>query len=290
MSHPIQNRDRLHVQAATPHGEDASPAFETPAQEAAEDYRAVRVHITNPVATSTADVQFGIYETFVLPASSATAPSFARVLPRDPLRQYAYITAADTPIILTTTLEQAQVLNNVAQAPGSPNNGLALFTSAKATPTIADQAISTLVNPPTGQYNLTVGIYLDGTSTAADEDNFQVLYNGATTWNLLYPSPASAAAGPLVYANLGTVSPNGSNSVVVRTLGIPSGTAVYHAEIILTPVNASPAVAAPNPNGVYLPAGDTCPPIRHNDPVWAVNTSLLLPSRVSIYVERGTQE
>jgi hypothetical protein len=34
----------------------------------------------------------------------------------------------------------------------------------------------------------------------------------------------------------------------------------------------------------------TSPAIRHNDPVFAVNTSLLLPSRVSVYVERGTQE
>jgi hypothetical protein len=107
MSHPIQNRDRLHTQPQDVHGGAGYGQLETIEEEAAEDYRAVRVHVTNPVATSTADVQFGIYETFVLAASTALIPSYARVLPRDPLRQYAYITAPDTPLILATTLEQA---------------------------------------------------------------------------------------------------------------------------------------------------------------------------------------
>jgi hypothetical protein len=154
---PVQNRDRLHVQPATPHGEDVSDAFETPAQEQAEDYRAVRVHVTNPVATSTADVQFGIYETIVLAGGGNQ-----QILPRDPLRQYAYIFAVDEPVVLTTTLEASQ----------APSNQVALV---------------------------------------------------------------------------------------------------------------------PNPSGAYLPAATWTPPIRHNDPVYAANTSAT-PTRVVFMVERGAQE
>lgn len=106
----IQNRDQFHVQSEAP--QDGIP-FETPEQEAQEDYAAVRVHVTNPVATSTADVQFGIYETIVLPGSGNQ-----QILPHDPLRQYAYLMSVDEPIVITTTLEASQApVNQVALVP-----------------------------------------------------------------------------------------------------------------------------------------------------------------------------
>lgn len=105
----VQNRNQFHTQDDAPH----VPVYETPQEEAAEDYKAVRVHVTNPVATTTADVQFGTYETIVLPGSGNL-----QILPRDPLRQYAYIVSIDQDVVLTTTLEAAQAsVNQVASVP-----------------------------------------------------------------------------------------------------------------------------------------------------------------------------
>jgi hypothetical protein len=149
----IQNRDVLHVQDDSPEG--WSEQFETPAQVAAEDYAAVRVHVTNPVETTTGATQFGVYETIVIPPATVQ-----QVLPRDDLRQYGYITAVDAALVIGTTLEQVQ----------------------------------------------------------------------------------------------------GSNNLVAST---------------------------PFPSGAYLPLGATTPPIRHNDPVYAVNTSATLNCRVVVLIERG---
>jgi hypothetical protein len=150
----IQNRDALHSQDGM-HGE-GHPGYETPEECRAEDYAAVRVHVTNPVATTTGATQFGVYETIVIPAASVQ-----QVLPRDPLRQYAYITAVDAPVVLSVTQEQAQSTQNLA-------------------------------------------------------------------------------------------------------------------------------ALVPFPQGAYLQATMTTPPIRHNDPVYAVNTSAAAACRVVVYVERGS--
>jgi len=42
-----------------------------------------------------------------------------------------------------------------------------------------------------------------------------------------------------------------------------------------------------NPSGGYIPALSTTPPIRHSDPVYAVNTSTDTATRVTVLVERG---
>ena len=104
----VQNRDRLHTQ-----DESAHPGpVETVEQEAVEDYAAVRVHVTNAVDVSPA-AQFGIYETIVLAGSGNQ-----QILPRDPLRQFAYIMSVDEPVVITTTLEASQAtVNQVALVP-----------------------------------------------------------------------------------------------------------------------------------------------------------------------------
>jgi hypothetical protein len=154
---PAQNQQRLHQQDESPLIEEAETAGPAGAE-----YEAVRVRVIGSVKTSTGDDQFGTLATIVIPPSAAGAPSYAQVLGRDPLRQYAYLTAIDEPVVLTTALEQAQSASNV---------------------------------------------------------------------------------------------------------------------VALVPI----------PDGLYLPAGTTTPPIRHNDPVWAVNTSLTTATRVTVSVERGRE-
>jgi hypothetical protein len=130
MSHPaepaIQHHDRLHVQSEAPH--PGIQPFETPAQEAVEDYAAVRVHVTNPVKTTTGATQFGVYQTIVIPASGN-----GQVLPHDPLRQYAYILSVDFDVVITTTLEASQAPNNQVASVPNPSGGYlpkGMFTPA----------------------------------------------------------------------------------------------------------------------------------------------------------------
>jgi hypothetical protein len=71
------------------------------------------VRVTNPVATTTAATHFGIYETIALPAGGNLP-----VLPRDDLRQYAYIMSIDFDVVLSTALEASQApVNQVASVP-----------------------------------------------------------------------------------------------------------------------------------------------------------------------------
>jgi len=117
MSHPpVQNRDRLHVQDHAPGWEGEQ--YETPEQEAADDYAALKVHVTNPVEVTTGATQFGAYETIVVPPATVE-----QLLPRDPLRQFAYITPIDAAIVIGTTLEQCQAAGNVAAAVPNPSGG-----------------------------------------------------------------------------------------------------------------------------------------------------------------------
>jgi hypothetical protein len=266
----VQNRDRLHVQPETPHGEDTSPAFETPAQEQAEDYRAVRVHVTNPVATSTADVQFGIYETVVLPGSGNQ-----QILPRDPLRQYAYIMSIDEPIVLTTTLEASQATVNQGTAPANVT-GYGTATSPGAFTNVA--ATSAL---PAGLYTVTVTGYLSGTTAAAtDDDNMQLVAAAAGLGRILVNTGGGVATLTVPYQSPGGVQ------LIAQTIGAGTAASVYHASIVAVPQGAD---LTPNPAGSYLPALVWTPPIRHNDPVYAANTSAT-PTRVVFMVERGAQE
>jgi hypothetical protein len=47
--------------------------------------------------------------------------------------------------------------------------------------------------------------------------------------------------------------------------------------------------AVPVPSGAYVPALAMTPAIRHNDPVWAANTSTSTATRVVVYIERGRE-
>jgi hypothetical protein len=248
MSNDIQDRNRLHVQDESP--EYGTEEFETAGEMAAEDYAAVRVHVTNPVAVTTGATQFGIYETIVIPVSTAAVVAYAQVLPRDDLRQYGYITAVDYPLILTSTLEQAQ-------SPGNVVTGSVTI----ANPTPAQPAV-----PATGVAQQNVNLY---------PVTVVISPNGATITN---------------------VSVNGVTvGTAAGTYTVPSAGSISIAYSVATPTwvwsdaaaAATTAIAAPFPNGAYLPAGMTCPPIRHNDPVWAVNTSLVAACRASVITERG---
>jgi hypothetical protein len=113
MTHPpVQDRSRLHVQDHAA-GWDV---IETPEEQQSEDYAALKVFVTNAVETTTGANQFGAYSTIVVPAATVQ-----QLLPHDPLRQYAYLTPIDEPIVIGTTLEQVQGSNNTVAAVPNPS-------------------------------------------------------------------------------------------------------------------------------------------------------------------------
>jgi hypothetical protein len=274
MSHPIVNRDRLHTQPEDAHA-GIEGQFETPQQEAAEDYGAVRVHVTNPVATSTADVQFGIYETIVVPASGNQ-----QVLPRDPLRQYAYIMPVDEPVVLSTTLEASQATTN--QAAGNSPASLSSPTGSQTSPGIG-QVITSLALPA-GTYTVSWTVGLGGTTSATDVDNFELLLGAA---QLMTSMNASGSGSNYPQPGTTIVVPAGGATVAISAIAAGTAASVYRGQFTATPQGSQPGPSFPS--GAYLPALMWTPAIRHNDPVYAANTSAT-PTRVVIMVERGAQE
>jgi hypothetical protein len=73
----------------------------------------VPVRGAEPLATINAAAAEGRYFTVVLPASTVLAPGVRPILPRDDSRVCAWILPIDGPIIVATSLEQAQDPTNV---------------------------------------------------------------------------------------------------------------------------------------------------------------------------------
>lgn len=225
----------------------------------------------------TEEVEAGHFtcSTFTLPQGEiigagvqATEPT--QILQLDPLRKRAVVSFNGTgQIVLAHSVQQATSLAaNVQQAadegalftcPGSitvestaplwavaiSNSQAALnsaFAYGKATGPAAFTAIVTIPagSLPAGQWSFTVTTFLDGTITAADEDNFRILVNGAVlAANIIQPGPTAAGVqaqamttGPF------TVTMTGAGAISVQSANNAGGIAcVYHAEIVATPLS-----------------------------------------------------
>jgi hypothetical protein len=231
----------------------------------------VHVHVENevktaPVVTEEKEAQHYTCSTFTLPEPIGVLGPVTptQILQLDPLRKRAILTfSGDGQVILAHSLQQATSLaQNVQQAadegalvtcPGSVTveaTGplwavslatpivLGFQTANVSTPTVAGAALATIVNPPSGNYTATVTAYLTGTTTTADQDNIEIAYNGGSQLiPLLLPTVVGAITTPQPYTNpplqIGGI--NGINSLIIRTINIPSGTAVYHVMVSIVP-------------------------------------------------------
>lgn len=276
----IQNRDMLHVQD---HGIAHDPGYETPEQQAAEDYQAVRVHVTNPVPTTTGATQYGAYETIDLPAGMPLP-----LLPRDPLRQYAYISPLDSGIVIGTTLEQLQGPNNLAVVqsspvePVNPAPGAGFSTTIQApcqlnsvffklvtSAAVANRFASVRIADASGNPIVTIA---DGSAIVASTT---VLFSLAQGMGSTLSGASGTNTGGL--PNL-TLQPGWTVSIFVTAED--AADQVSQIAMVFTNTGTGPS----NPSGSYLPALATTPPIRHNEPVYGVSP---VPCRVSVLVERG---
>lgn len=232
----------------------------------------LRVHVDNAteiaaVPTEEKEAEHITCSTFTLTEAIGVLAAVTpiQILNLDPLRKRAVLNfSGDGQVILAHSLQQAMSLaQNVAQAadegclvscPASITmeataplwavslaNPVALSyqSAVSATPTVAAQAVSTIPTPQSGNYTAYVQVYVDGTTTAADEDNMQISYNGGSqVIPLLVPINVGANAVPIPFTNgpfqIGGI--NGINTMIIRTSGVPSGTAKYHALVIMIPL------------------------------------------------------
>lgn len=228
---------------------------------------AIAVEVTNfPTATEEQEPQHFTTSGFVLPPAGITVNGPTQILQLDPLRKKAVISFNGSGgVFLAHSSQQAQSLqSNVNQ-----NGDEGAMITAPATITVegqaelwaigaatgnnaqqsvpgygaviaatAGQAIATIpaADLPAGTYEIYLLTYIDGTATSADEDNIQLETGGTEFTQLVQPAGASVfvvPSGPWV------VSVNGAQSISVNTVGIPSGTASYHASIDAVPLLTS---------------------------------------------------
>jgi hypothetical protein len=188
----------------------------------------------------------------------------------------------------------------------TPNSGSTIGVLGKVTPVAAFASVANLNVAVSGQYSITVIVYVDGTVvTADDEDNMELVVNGTTISLLAYPGESSGVNPPLVSGPYIENVTAGASVIQVKVAGTtPSGTAVYHAQIIATPVSgslspagivlaqskemaewaASAGTAYAGPIGSFLPLG-VDRSMRHCDEIWAAALTTT-PVLVSAIVSR----
>jgi hypothetical protein len=170
------------------------------------DYDAVRVEVINTGTTT--GVQAGIYQTVVIPASSATVTSVMPVVGRDQERQYARLMAIDGPVVIATTLQMAQSSANIGTAT-TPTTPSVPATTVAAQNTSAN-AVQVVITGGTVTTILVNGINVgsgDGTYAVPGYGSIAVTYSGLPTWAWTYQTPGLTLASPQgIYLIAGSLS------------------------------------------------------------------------------------
>lgn len=272
-AHP--NQHQLHTQDESPLVPHEGPAGDAP-------YAPVRVEVVGAVETSTGDDSFGTYLTRQLPGSTAAAVEVDCVLQRDPLRQYAYITALDSAIVIGTAAEQLQSIANLGASPAS------VSAAGTVTSPTAGQVLATLAVPAPGWYSVSWTLALNGTLGNPEANNAELAVQNILS-SALTPAGFSvnaSSAGNYGQATATVYVPAGSQ-LAIAAIGAGTASAAYRAGLTATPLGGTASPQLPS-GGYLVQPGQTSPPIRHNEPVYVANTAQL-PNRVSVAIERGRQ-
>jgi hypothetical protein len=224
---------------------------------------------------------------FTVMASSTVNP-VQLLLGRDYYRAKAVIVVADQPVILARTREDAMAAANTAQ--GDPIAPASATAQGAVTDPGAGGIIASITSTKlsTGSYAISGSVYLDGTITSADADNFKLVASGATVATLNCPGVINTPApfGPIVIT---FPFPPGPSNVSVQAVAAASGAAAkYHAQLTATPAGPAPvATAGQTPTGAYLPAG-TVLTVDNCDELWLAAFSPIL-GRVAVLVSRTAE-
>ena len=207
--------------------EEAGPA--TTQEKDLDDLPLVPVKIPHSLDTQGQAADYGGWTRYTLAGTEQAQV----ILPFDSCRHRAVI-LCDGPVTAGGP-SYASVAAQGATA-SDPSTGTAVATIAAA-------------SLPAGTYSVEVTTYLDGTTPAASDDDNIGLHVGATSvTHLAQPGAADVvvSSGPYV------VNVNGAQSISVVVVTTVTSGAVYHAEIIATPVQVS------SPGFVYLGTQAQC--------------------------------
>lgn len=202
------------------------------------------------------------------------------LLGRDYNRAEAVIRACDQPVILASTMEQAQAAVAAGGQLPAGASPLSIALTGSATDPAANTNIINLTGLTNGvDYSVEWATGLEGTVTAADANNME-LSSAGIGGNLVAIYPG-AIGGP--YQQLTVTGSPSATSLQVKAVAAASGaSAVYWATIVATPQNPAAGVLALPPGGQYLPAGADIT-LRHCDQVWLAAVSAVA-GRVSVAV------
>lgn len=199
----------------------------------------------------------------------------------------------------TFTITAANPVQRVMPESGNRVEGWITSVVGGATSTITENSVT---NPgafagiagtaalPAGTYQVTVTVYVSGTTTAADANNMRLVAGGTVISPLAYPAIAGTGPSQAVSIPLQVTLPPGGGTINVTSIGAASGaSAVYNAMITVTPdvvvyVAASQADAAAQAGGAAQVNGtDTMPfPVNVTDPVWVSASAAGYPVIVSV--------
>lgn len=223
----------------------------------------------------TEEIEPGLFTTssFSLPGSGPVGtPPYGptQILAEDPLRKRAVIAFnGQGQIALAHSVQQAQYIQNnpgsalqsgegcIVTCPGSipvegtgrlwavgvplPQNVQATVGSANiSTPTTTFSQLAAVTPTAPGLYNVMVYAYLSGTIGASDLDNIALNVSNTNLFeNLLLPAVTGAGVSPFTVQGPFVVNvPVAGDIIAIKTtgLGAPSGTAVYHTQLLVTPI------------------------------------------------------
>jgi|GEM_PF-6934961 len=135
---------------------------------------------------------------------------------------------ANVTIVVNPTVTPA------AAAPGAPVQGLSTTAAFGSVSSAGAGAVIATLTPGAGTYEITVMANVAGTLTSADIDNMQVKIGGSVVTTLIVSAAANIAPNPVTFRRL--VVPS-ATSVSVNTIGAATGSSIYRASLLLTPVN-----------------------------------------------------
>jgi len=232
------------------------------------------IHIGSSVDSQAQAADFGTYLTYVTAVPDVARP----ILPYDSNRHRAVLTVSTNP---TASKLNSTMVYGSATSPGV--NG-----------TIADLSASNL-SPGLWQFQV---ITTEGGTLAAalDTNNMQLVFGTGANLQVVTlaasTSGAAASSGPFTF-----YFPPGASILDAQVQSIVAATAgaIYHAEIIATPLSTGPGAGvwigtqaqcqASPPVGGFIPSGGGNYAMEHNAAMWMIGDGVT-SQRVTVAMER----
>jgi hypothetical protein len=220
--------------------------------------------LLNPVRTESVEAQHYTADGFALTGAGINSGPPVQILQLDPLRKRAVLSVNGAGQVVlchsmqqATSMQQGQNINAdeadlitapatitvestgplwaVGVATASQVAVVSPLTSTVAGKVAAPGAGATIVTTGalSGVYEIVVTIYIDGTDTAAtDDDNMDLAISGLGTTNLIVPADTT---GPVIATTMFTNTLT-AQTLAVKAIAAASAGTVYHAQIAYTQI------------------------------------------------------